>query len=262
MQESINETSRTLRLNKALSAIGFCSRRKADELIKQGKIKINGKLVTEPGIKVDPESDKVQVQGKKVDIFTPAEMDYTYILLNKPIQVICSTHDPQGRETVLDILPESLRKKKLVPAGRLDYMSEGLLLLSNDGDFINKITHPGFETPKKYLVRIKGDVDNEKVKELENGMTLHDGERLAPVEVDKIKKEKTNTFLMQLILHQGKNRQIRRMCRDLNLTILKLQRTKQGPIELTSLRPGEFRYLTDKEVNELKQLAKKNINSR
>ena len=257
MRKSKKAASNTLRLNKALSVAGFCSRRKADELIKQGKIEINGDLVTEPGIKVDPHSDKVEVQGKKVDIFTPAEVDYTYILLNKPIQVISSTQDPQGRETVLDILPTALKSKKLVPAGRLDYMSEGLLLLSNDGDFINKITHPGFEIPKKYLLRIKEEVDNKKIEQLENGMTLRDGEKLAPVQVDMLKKEKSGSSLLELVLHQGKNRQIRRMCLDLDLTILKLQRTQQGPIELASLRPGEFRYLTEKEVNELKHLAKK-----
>ncbi len=262
MQDFIREESETLRLNKALSVAGFCSRRKADELIKQGKIEINEKLVTEPGIKVAPSTDKVKVQGKKVNIFTPAEKDYTYILLNKPIQVISSSQDPQGRETVLDILPAALRQQKLVPVGRLDYMSEGLLLLSNDGEFINKVTHPGFEIPKKYLVRIKGEVDNKKTGQLQNGMTLQDGEKLAPVEVRKLKKEKNNTFLLELVLHQGKNRQIRRMCRDLDLTILKLQRTKQGPIELAWLRPGEFRYLREKEVNELKLLAKKNINAR
>ena len=257
MQESINETSQEMRLNKALSVAGFCSRRKADELIKQGKVEINGELITEPGIKVDPKNDRVEIQGKQVDIFSPTQRDYTYILLNKPIQVISSTHDPEGRETILDILPDSLAKQKLVPAGRLDYMSEGLLMLSNDGDFINKITHPGYEIPKKYLVRIRGEVDKDKIREIENGMTLQDGEKLAPVGIEKVSREKGKTFLLELFLHQGKNRQIRRMCRDLDLTVLKLQRTRQGPIELDSLPPGKFRYLTNQEINELKQIRKK-----
>ncbi len=236
-----------MRLNKALAAAGLCSRRKADELIADGLVCVNGKLVTEMGLQVDPEQDAITVNG--TPLTQPDNASYTYLLLHKPIQVVSTAYDPEGRPTVLDILPASFKAKRLYPVGRLDYFSEGLLLLTDDGDLTHRLTHPRYHLPKCYEVHLREIPTKGMMQAMRKGMTLSEGEKLAPVEASL---SEADPHILFLTLHQGINRQIRRMCRDLHLTILSLRRTSVGGIQLGALPPGECRPLSPEEVALLK----------
>ena len=239
-----------LRLNKALAAAGVCSRRRADELIQAGLVSLNGTVVTELGIRIDPATDVLAVEGKIISQPQPGQTDFTYIVLHKPTQVVTTVHDPEGRPTVVSILPAPLREKRLYPVGRLDYFSEGLLLITDDGDLTHRLTHPRYHVPKNYEVQVRETPTKGMLLAMRNGMTLEDGTVLAPVEVT-LAGENQKTLL--LTLHQGINRQIRRMCRDLGLTILTLRRVAIGPITLGTLPQGECRPLSKQELSWLKQ---------
>lgn len=178
-------------------------------------------------------------------------MDVT-ILLHKPVETVTTAKDPQGRKTVLDLLPENLRKIRPFPVGRLDFFSEGLLLLTTDGDLCYRLTHPKYHLPKVYLVTIRGTVPEFAVKTMRKGMTLKEGDTLAPAKV-RLKKPVAGTQQLEITLIQGVNRQIRRMCDELGLTILRLKRIKQGPIALGNLKRGAFRELSQDEVNALRK---------
>ncbi|MDL2267774.1 rRNA pseudouridine synthase [Desulfovibrio sp. OttesenSCG-928-G15] len=237
-----------IRLNKALAMAGICSRRRADELISAGAVTVNGQSCTELGLRVDPTSDIVSVHGKVVSF--PTEEDrHCYLMLHKPIQVVCTAKDPEGRPTVLDYLPAKYRQARLYPVGRLDYFSEGLLILTDDGELTNRMTHPSHHLPKTYEVLLRERPQSAMLEAMRNGMTLAEGERLAPVETRYDPDRKT----LVLILRQGINRQIRRMCRDFGLTILRLQRVAIGPLSLGSLPKGECRPLHENEVAALKK---------
>ena len=241
-----------MRLNKFLAHAGICSRRKADELIKQGRVKVNSKVVQTLGIKIDPNKDKVEVDDKVVVLTN----SYIYLVLNKPVEVITSLRDPQGRKTIMDFIPSSIKSKGVVPVGRLDYMSEGLVLLTNDKELVHKLTHPRHHVPKSYIVKVKGSITEKKLKIIREGMVLNDGTVLAPVKVDVLNSnKKIHTFKMTLF--QGINRQIRRMCKDLDLVVLKLLRISIGPIKLKNLKPGKYRILSDDEVKELLRINTK-----
>lgn len=243
-----------MRLNKALATAGVCSRRKADELVFAGNVAVNGVTAASPGMQVDPQNDLVTVFGKPV-AFLPPERQVTghaYYILNKPVEVVTTVSDPQGRRTVLDILPEDVRRRRVFPVGRLDYFSEGLLLLTSDGDLTYRMTHPRYHLPKVYEVLVRGDVTRDKLETVRRGMTLAEGEKLAPVEVRVLDKRILGKTLLELTLVQGINRQIRRMCRDLGLTVLKLKRTREGPLLLGALPSGKLRALTPSEVKALK----------
>ncbi len=242
-----NETNAGLRLNKALAQAGVCSRRAADELIKQGRVSVNGQTATELGLRVLPGQDSVAVDGKPVDLPAPGASPerFTYLMLHKPVQVMATAKDPQGRTTVLDLLPPSWKNERLYPVGRLDYFSEGLLLLTNDGELTLRLTHPRYHLPKVYHVRLREQPDEKILDLMRSGMTLAEGETLAPAEVALLPGR---AVVLEMTLHQGVNRQIRRMCRDLSLTILSLRRVQQGPLSLGSLQPGEARALSPREV--------------
>lgn len=241
-----------VRVNKALADAGVCSRRKADELVAQGRVTCNGLVVDSPGCRVDVARDHLCVDGAPVG----QRQGLYHVLLNKPIHAVSTVSDPQGRTTVLDFLPQELAGSRLYPVGRLDYFSEGLLLLTNDGELAQRMTHPRHHLPKVYHVLVRGNVPDSALHAMREGMTLAEGERLAPVEVERVEgrgKQRGNaTTLLRLTLHQGVNRQIRRMCRDLGLTILRLTRTRQGPLCLKGLEPGQCRPLTPEEVRELR----------
>ena len=234
-----------LRLNKVLARAGASSRRGADELILAGKIKVNGRTVTEAGTKIDPQTDRIEVNGKVLSVNTVPRA--VYVKLYKPIEVVCTVRDPQNRTTVLDLLPENLRTSHLFPIGRLDYYSEGLLLLTNDGDFTNRLLHPRYNHPKTYEVLVREDVPEASLNLMHGGMQLREGEVLAPVQA-RVQKKVLRGTVLELILVQGVNRQIRRMCRDLDLTILRLKRVAQAGIELGALKPGKWTYLTEQEI--------------
>lgn len=243
---------KSIRLNKALAQAGVCSRRKADEYIADGRVFVNGNMVTEMGFAIDPEKDAVTVDGRVVDVSPPVADDFVYVMLHKPIQVVSTAKDPQGRQTVLDILPEEFRARRIYPIGRLDYFSEGLLLLSNDGDLTYRLSHPKYHLPKVYHVQMREVAAPPVLERMRKGMTLHDGTRLAPIGVKRLSEDGR---LLELTLHQGINRQIRRMCADLNLTILKLVRVQIGPLFLGDLPKGRARELTAKELAALRQAA-------
>ena len=236
-----------VRLNKAIAATGLCSRRKADELILAGQVRINGTLEENPARRVLP-GDRIAVNDREL----AAAQEYYYLLLHKPVQTVCTVNDPEGRPTVMAYLPPEVRHLRLYPVGRLDYFSEGLLLLTNDGELAQRLTHPRHHQPKTYEVLIRGSVPKTALAAMRRGMRLDEGQALLPVAVEAKTAENGNT-LLRMVLHQGVNRQIRRMCRDLGLTILRLRRVAQGPLALGNLKPGAARALTTGEVADLRQ---------
>ena len=238
------------RLNKFIAASGYCSRRKADELIFAGAVQVNGVVERSPGRRILPD-DLIQVEGQQLAAL-PAS--FSYIMLHKPIQVMCTAHDPQGRPTVLDCLTAEMRRNRVYPVGRLDYFSEGLLLLTNDGELAQRLMHPRHHQPKTYDVLVRGTVPAAALATMRRGMTLAEGEHLRPVEVESRLQANGHTRL-RMVLHQGVNRQIRRMCRDLGLTILRLKRIRLGPLGLGDLPVGECRFLSVAETAALLQAA-------
>ena len=238
-----------MRLNKAIAHSGMASRRAADALILEGRVTVNGSVVTEPGTQVNLLSDSVTVDGKPLAAETG--QDHTYLLINKPTHHVSTANDPQGRKTVLDLVPPALAEKRLYPVGRLDYFSEGLLLLTDDGELTLRLTHPRYHLPKVYQVRVRECPTEAMLAAMRKGMTLAEGERLAPVQVTL---QPGN--VLEMTLSQGINRQIRRMCRDLGLTILRLVRVRSGPIVLGDLPSGTARELTGQEVTALKKAVK------
>lgn len=250
----MTQTPDGIRINKFLSECGVASRRGADELVLAGRVQVNGQTVAEPGLRVNPETDTVLVDGKPVRhpaAGGKAAQELT-LLLHKPVQVVTTKSDPQGRQTVFDILPEQYRDARLLHVGRLDYFSEGLLLLTTDGELLNRLIHPRWHLPKVYHVLVRGAATPNKLDIMRRGMTLAEGEKLAPVEVGVLRRDEGGVWL-EMTLIQGLNRQIRRMCRDLGLTVLKLIRVRQGPIALGVLNPGQCRPLTPEEVRGLRR---------
>lgn len=235
-----------LRLNKAIAKTGFCSRRSADTLIFNGHIKVNGQLIINPAFQVS-QSDIISIDDKKLEFKTTLH----YIIINKPIHVVSTMSDPENRKTVNDFVPDTLKPFRLFPVGRLDYFSEGLLIMTNDGILANRLMHPRYHLPKTYEVKIRGIFDEDKINRIKQGFILNDGKKLLPIKV-KIISNKSGLILLQMTLFQGINRQIRKICSELNWTILKLIRIKEGPISLGKLPSGQFRILTDKEISELK----------
>jgi 23S rRNA pseudouridine2605 synthase len=250
----IEQKTPLLRINKYLAECGAASRRGADELILAGRVQLNGVAVTEPGVRVDPVADKVLVDGKAVahPAASGSGGHELTLLLHKPVQVVTTRSDPQGRQTVFDILPQEYRNERLLHVGRLDFFSEGLLLLTTDGGLMNRLIHPRWHLSKVYHVLVRGAVSDIKLGIMRDGMTLKEGEKLAPVEVGILRSDAGGVWL-EMTLLQGLNRQIRRMCRDLGLTVLKLIRVRQGPISLGSLNPGQCRPLTPQEVRGLRR---------
>lgn len=249
-----HKKDQTIRINKYLSECGVASRRGADELILQGRVQLNGVLVEEPGVRVNPVDDVVLVDGKVVRSPYPAgqAQQQVTVLLHKPVQVVTTTRDPQGRKTVFDILPQEFRAHRLLHVGRLDYFSEGLLLLTTDGSLMNRLISPRWHLPKVYHVLVRGQVEEAWLTVMRKGMTLSEGDKLAPVEVRVLRQDQREAWL-EMTLVQGLNRQIRRMCRDMGRTVLRLIRVRQGFLELGPLKPGEARALSDQEVQRLRQ---------
>ena len=233
------------RLQKFLANQGICSRRKAEEYILEGKVKVNGQVVTELGTKINPEKDKIEFNNKLV----ATDVKKVYILLNKPIGYVSTVKDQFNRPTVMELLKKV--NENVVPVGRLDMYTSGALILSNDGDFIYQVTHPKHEINKTYQVTVKGKITNEEVENLRNGVDIGDYiTKPAQVRIMKIDEEK-NISRIEITIHEGKNRQVRRMCEAIEKKVLALHRSKIGDIEVKDLRLGEFRYLTNKEVKQI-----------
>ena len=232
------------RLQKFLANAGIASRRKCEELILNGKIEVNGKVITELGTKVS-ENDIIKYNGKIVN----PEEEKVYILLNKPIGYVTTAKDQFNRETVLDLIKVN---KRIVPVGRLDMYTSGALILTNDGEFVNMLTHPKNEINKTYNVTVKGSITTEEIKELQNGVDIDNGYITKPAKVKILKiDEEKNVSRIQITIHEGKNRQVRKMCEAINKKVLALHRSKIGNIEVNDLKVGNWRYLTNKEIGNL-----------
>lgn len=232
------------RLQKYLAECGIASRRKCEEYILQGKIQVNGKTITELGVKVNPEKDKITFEGKNVK----QEERKVYILLNKPIGYVTTSDEQFGRDKVLDLVKV---RERVVPVGRLDMYTSGALILTNDGDFVYKVTHPKHEITKTYTVTVKGIIKNEEVEQLRKGVKIDDyTTRPAKVKILKTDKEKDISRL-EITIHEGKNRQVRRMCESVGRKVIALHRSKIGNIGVKDIELGKWRYLKDFEVNTL-----------
>ena len=236
-----------VRLNKFLSAAGVSSRREADRLIEQGRVKVNGKIVQTLGIKVDENKDRIEVDGKTVE----GAQRKVYMLLNKPPQFLVTLKDPFQRPTITDLLPKL--KTRLFPVGRLDFDSEGLLLMTNDGELTNRLIHPRYEIKKIYLVKIKGHPEKEQMSRLERGISI-DGKKTSPAKIFPISSSPSRS-LYKVELHEGRKREIRRMFEAIGFRVLLLRRIKFAGLTLDGLNPGDWRYLTDKEVQNLYKKA-------
>lgn len=238
------------RLQKVIAHAGFASRRKAEQLILDGKVKVNGEIVTELGVKVSP-SDRVEVDGIPVEKEEPV-----YFLLYKPTGVISSVNDDKGRKSVTDFLPEV--KQRIYPIGRLDYDTSGLLLLTNDGEFANLLMHPRNEIEKVYVAKVKGIPMKEKLRSLEKGIVLEDG-KTAPAKVKMLSVDKRKqTAIIEITIHEGRNRQVRRMFETIGHPVMKLKRERYAFLTLKGMKAGEARELTPHEVKQLRFMAEKN----
>lgn len=233
-----------MRLQKYMADCGVASRRACEQLILEGRVTVNGQTVTELGTKVS-QDDKVTFDGK---LLKPVQKR-VYIMLYKPDKVMSTVSDPEGRTTVLDLVNE---KTRLYPVGRLDYHTEGLILLVNDGDVAYHLTHPKFEIEKEYLVTIQGEISREEVLKLQGGVVI-DGQKTAPAKVT-VTEITDHTTSLSVIIHEGRNRQVRKMFEAINKKVIRLTRFRHGDLVLTGLKPGSWRYLTENEVAYLENI--------
>lgn len=231
-----------MRLNKFLSNSGLASRRKCDQLIEEGKVFVNGKQVTELGSQINEKKDKVTVEGKTITL----PSSFVYIKLNKPKGYVCTAQDEKGRKTIYDLIDS---EERLFSIGRLDYDTEGLILLTNDGDFANKVAHPKFNIDKEYRVTVEGEIKESEMAVMRKGVVV-DGQRMPSSIVNFISYENGYTKL-SVIIDEGQNRQIRRMFEAIGKTIKLLKRVRIGQVRLGGLRRGDYKDLTEVELNSL-----------
>lgn len=247
MSEEPAETG--VRLQKVLAQAGLASRRAAEIMIDEGRVEVNGEVVTEQGRRVDPETDVIRVDGSRI----PAARRHLYLVLNKPRGVVSTMEDPEGRPTITDFLKRRGREG-LFHVGRLDTDTEGLLLLTNDGEFAHRMAHPSYEVPKVYVAEVTGVVENPTLKRLSKGVRLDDG-WVRPEKVKLVQRGGDKT-LLQLTLREGRNRVVRRMFDAVGHPVRRLSRTAVGPVRLGQLAVGELRELTREELGALLDLVK------
>ncbi|WP_314320405.1 pseudouridine synthase [Fusobacterium pseudoperiodonticum] len=231
-----------MRINKFLSSLGIASRRAIDKYIEEGRIKVNG-VIASTGIDVN-EEDEIYIDNKKIE--TNRIEEKVYFMLNKPLEVLSASSDDRGRKTVVDLIKTD---KRIFPIGRLDYMTSGLILLTNDGELFNRLVHPKSEIYKKYYIKVFGEVKKEEIEELKKGVLLEDGKTL-PAKVSGIKYDKNKTS-MYISIREGRNRQIRRMIEKFGYKVLMLRREKIGELSLGDLKEGKYRELTREEIEYL-----------
>ena len=231
-----------MRINKFLSSLGIASRRAIDKYIEEGRIKVNG-VIASTGIDVT-EDDEIYIDNKKIE--TKRIEEKVYFILNKPLEVLSASSDDRGRKTVVDLIKTD---KRIFPIGRLDYMTSGLILLTNDGELFNRLVHPKSEIYKKYYIKVFGEVKKEEIEELKKGVLLEDGKTL-PAKVSGIKYDKNKTS-MYISIREGRNRQIRRMIEKFGYKVLILRREKIGELSLGDLKEGKYRELTREEIEYL-----------
>jgi pseudouridine synthase len=243
------------RLQKILSAAGISSRRASETLIVEGRVSVNGETVTELGTKADPDVDDIRVDGRRMKTPTTRR----YILMYKPRGYITSRSDPQRRPTVIDLLATGGVREYVYPVGRLDYDSEGLLLLTSDGELAERLMHPSHGVAREYHVRVRGVPDRHTLDRLAKGIPL-DGRKTAPAEVSILKimeGQGGDDALLSIAIHEGRNRQVRRMCEAVGHPVVRLRRVRIGTIHDEHIRPGEFRDLDEREIAALKRAARK-----
>jgi 23S rRNA pseudouridine2605 synthase len=236
------------RLQKILSEIGVASRRRSEELIREGRVTVNGR-VARIGDKADPARDHIKVDGRRVTL----SASRVYFMVNKPKNIVTTIDDPEGRATVMDLVKS--KYPRLFPVGRLDYDAEGFLLLTNDGELAYRLSHPSFEVPRMYRVKVKGKPAPEEIRRLSRGISLTDGPT-APCRVVPLKETDENSWL-EMTMHEGRNRQVKRMWEKMGYSVLKLVRVRFGGLSLGKLKPGEYRPLRPAEVEKLNRLIKK-----
>ena len=237
------------RLQKVIANCGYCSRRKAEEFISRGKVKVNGEVVTELGTKVNM-NDLIEVNGVSLD----TKEDYVYYLLNKPRGVITSTSDEKNRKTVIDLIDTN---KRVYPVGRLDYDTTGVLIVTNDGKLANILMHPSNNIEKVYVAKIEGIISRNDIIKLEHGVII-DGIKTSPckAKITKVDK-KNNTSIVKLIIHEGRNHQVKNMFKSLGYNVIKLKRESVAFLTCDGIKSGEYRELSIKEVKTLYSLEKK-----
>jgi len=234
------------RLQKVLAAAGIASRRECEEWILAGRVEVDRKMVTELGVRVDPSKQEIRVDGTKLQVHRPE-----YYAVNKPKGVVSTASDPSGRRRVVDLVEDT--RARLFPVGRLDMNSEGLILLTNDGELANRLTHPRYEIPKVYRVQVAGIPDRETLAQLRKGVYIAEG--LTRVEKVKIQSKQKQSAVLEMVLTEGKNREIRRVLAKLGHKVMQLVRVAVGPIRLGKLASGEYRRLTPDEIASLMQLV-------
>ncbi|RMB58991.1 pseudouridine synthase [Tessaracoccus antarcticus] len=241
------EETEGVRLQKVLAAAGIASRRASEIMIDKGRVEVNGKVVTEQGMRVDPERDKIRVDGSRI----PPPRRHIYVVLNKPRGVVATLEDPEGRPTLSDYLPRT--RERLFHVGRLDTETEGLIILTNDGELGHRLSHPSYEVRKTYMVEVAGNMDNKTFRRLEKGLRLEDG----PVKPDKLKLvSRTETrSLLNVTLHEGRNRIVRRMMEAVGHPVDRLSRIGIGPVRLGQLPVGQTRDITPEELGALMDLV-------
>ena len=238
------------RLQKVIAQTGYCSRRKAEELIKSGKVEVNGKVITEMGVKVNFDDD-ITVEGNGLNL----KEEKVYYIMNKPRGIITSTSDEKSRKTVVDLVEET---KRIYPVGRLDYDTTGVLLLTNDGELTNLLIHPKNNIEKLYIAKIKGIPTKEELMKLSRGVVI-DGRKTSKSKV-KLKKlnKKTNVSIIEVAIHEGRNHQVKKMFEAIGYEVLKLKREKFAFLDVNDLKSGEYRELSIKEVKKLYSMTQKN----
>ena len=235
-----------VRLQKYMAECGIASRRKCEDMIADGLIRVNGDIVTEPGTKVDPLVDKIEFRDGKKQIKPEKKV---YLMLNKPVGYVTTVKDEKGRSTVMTLLKGV--EEKVVPVGRLDMYTSGLLLFSNDGEFINKVTHPSHETTKTYVVKTRGVPSEKDLEKLRNGIKIEDY-TTSPAKVEMLLQDNTNDIArLRIEIHEGRNRQVRKMVQAIGLSTIALKRESVGNLTVEGLNKGEWRYLSKEEVDQI-----------
>ncbi|MGB9628624.1 MAG: pseudouridine synthase [Thermodesulfobacteriota bacterium] len=237
------------RIQKVLARAGIASRRKAERLVIEGRVTVNGQVVRQLGFKVDPSKDHIKVDGKRILGFEPK----ITLLINKPRGYLSTVEDPKGRPTIMDLLKRV--KWRVYPVGRLDFDSEGLLLLSNDGDLVHRLSHPRFEVPRTYQVKVRGVPEEKELEKLKRGIHLEDGK--AKIQSYHLLLSREKNSWLEVVVTEGRNRLVKRIFSAIGHPVLKLKRVAFGPIRLGDLPIGQFRYLTHKEVERLRSLWSK-----
>lgn len=237
-----------MRINKYIASCGIASRRKAEELILENRVKVNGKIINELSFQINEDKDKVEVDGKLIGL----EEKLVYIMLNKPEGYVTTVKDQFDRKSVIDLVKDV--GARVYPIGRLDYETSGLLLLTNDGDLTYKLTHPKHEVDKTYIATVKGIPTQSEITNFEKGLYIEDY-KTAPAKIKIVKTNiEKNYAVCEIKIHEGRNRQVRKMCKEINHPVMNLRRTAMGKIVLKDVEVGKYRYLTNDEINYLKKL--------